>query len=185
MKLLFARHGETDLNRQQRYQGSTDTHLNESGIAQAEALVRALDDHPLDALVSSPLKRALQTARIVAAQTGLAVATMSEFAERSLGIFEGNNRQELEQRYPDLWSQDANRQMYCAPRGGESLYELTARVDSGITRLRATYADKTVLLVSHAAVARAFWGLSHRPTNAQYFAYRLGNGEIEEYLFDE
>jgi 2,3-bisphosphoglycerate-dependent phosphoglycerate mutase len=89
-RLLFLfRHGETDWNREGRLQGHTDTPLNASGLAQAEALSEKLRPHRLDAVVSSDLSRALTTARIVADALGVPLLADPGLRETDVGAAEG------------------------------------------------------------------------------------------------
>ena len=180
-RLIVVRHGETDYNRARRYQGSVDVPLNDAGREQAKSLVSTLQAYPLDAIVTSPLQRARQTAEPLAQVRGLAVHTMPAFAERHLGEFEGCTREELEEAYPELWARDVNRQMYAAPPGGESLFELSARVANGLRGVRSRWPALNVVLVSHAAVARAINGLLGRLFDDEVFGSLLRNGEVAEY----
>jgi probable phosphoglycerate mutase len=86
---FFLRHGETDWNREGRFQGATDVPLNAAGLAQAQAAAERLAGQPVTALVASPLVRARKTAEIVAARLGCPVHIDSGLAERSFGRFEG------------------------------------------------------------------------------------------------
>ena len=102
MKLYLARHGETDLNIDDRYQGSSDAPLNARGRAQADALAAALP-HDITRIVASPLQRALQTAQAVGSARGLAVHTMTGLREKDFGVFDGLTPAEVAERYPALW----------------------------------------------------------------------------------
>ena len=87
--LFLFRHGETDWNREGRLQGHTDTPLNATGLAQAEALAETLRPHRLDAVVSSDLMRAWTTARIVAGALGLPLLADPGLRETNVGAAEG------------------------------------------------------------------------------------------------
>ena len=92
MKLYLIRHGETDWNRLLRFQGREDVPLNETGIRQAEACGKALSDSGIQAVFTSPLKRARRTGEIVAAASGLGcekVFDLPELIERDLGEYSG------------------------------------------------------------------------------------------------
>jgi len=99
--LLFVRHGETDWNRQGRFQGSQDIPLNEDGRAQARRLAAAWNESG-DVLVSSPLSRARETAEILSAALGLPLRnTDTRLAERSYGAGEGLTMAERNERFND------------------------------------------------------------------------------------
>jgi broad specificity phosphatase PhoE len=97
--LLLARHGETDWNRDGRWQGHSDTPLNELGRRQARELAAQLDG--VDALYSSDLARACETAEIVAERLGLEVRTDPRLRERSFGAWEGLTSAEIERRFAE------------------------------------------------------------------------------------
>jgi probable phosphoglycerate mutase len=180
-ELILVRHGETDFNTQGRYQGAIDTDLNENGRLQAMQVAVALRDRPFDVLASSPLKRAVQTAEVIARETDKRIVLADEFVERNLGVFEGLNREEAQTRFPHLWNRLIAKHMFHAPDGGESLCACTYRVWLGIDRLNREYPGKRVLVVSHAAVARVVRGRFVQMTNEEFAAYVLGNGQWVSY----
>lgn len=155
MILYVTRHGETEYNAQGRYAGSTDIPLNETGIRQAHELAMRLQDIKYDITACSPMLRARQTADIVCAALGMNYTVYPEFAERSVGVYEGLTKEEIMQRYPELWARKCTSQPDDAPTGGETIRQACARVDKGMDRLLKEFTDKTVLLVCHGFTARA------------------------------
>ena len=127
MKLYIVRHGQTDMNRRRRYQGSIETDLNERGIIQAQNAAKALPGD-IDALVSSPMRRALQTAEIISVHTGKSVDVMPQFRERAFGLFEGLSKTEIKTRFPDLWKHKPLRSFDVTPPGGESKQGVSYRI---------------------------------------------------------
>ena len=87
--LLVIRHGETDWNRQHRFQGQIDVPLNATGQAQAQRLAARLRDEVIDVLVCSDLQRAMATAEPLAHQRGLALQTQPLWREQGFGVLEG------------------------------------------------------------------------------------------------
>src|ERR1700741_2656837 len=100
-ELLLVRHGETDWNRERRFQGHADQPLNETGREQARAPATDLDGNGIDLIYTSDLARARETAEIVGAQLGLDVVAMRELREIDVGEWEGLTWQEIEERYPE------------------------------------------------------------------------------------
>lgn len=100
--LLLIRHGETLWNRQGRFQGSADIALSELGRAQARRLAESLADKHLDAIYSSPLSRALDTAKAVAAPHGLEVQVVDDLAEINVGEWSGKTWAEIHEIWPEL-----------------------------------------------------------------------------------
>jgi probable phosphoglycerate mutase len=155
--LYVARHGETDWNAQMRWQGHTDVPLNDTGRAQARALAQALrSSSPLAGVVASDLARAHETARIVAAELGLAVAYVDPgLRERAFGVFEGLTREECETLHAEAWG--AWLESKRPPRGGEEHEALTVRVVAAVCRVAEQVAteEAPALVVTHGAALRA------------------------------
>src|SRR5438034_11161678 len=99
--LLLARHGETDWNRDRRWQGHADPPLNDSGREQARALARELAADPPSAVYTSDLSRSHETAAIVAAELGLPVTADARLREVDVGEWSGLLWSEIAERYPD------------------------------------------------------------------------------------
>jgi 2,3-bisphosphoglycerate-dependent phosphoglycerate mutase len=100
--ILLARHGETDWNVERRWQGHSDTPLNDTGRAQARALAEELKSEPIDVVYSSDLMRAHETARLVAEPRGLDVTAVRGLRERSFGSVEGMTSNEIFAQDPDV-----------------------------------------------------------------------------------
>ncbi|MEV4284041.1 bifunctional RNase H/acid phosphatase [Nonomuraea bangladeshensis] len=148
--LLLLRHGETELSLERRFSGLGDPELTPNGLSQAEAAAVRLSREPYrpDVIVSSPLKRARQTAAAVAARTGLDVEVDDELREADFGEWEGHTFTEVQRRWPaelTAWLADPE----AAPPGGESFAAAARRVQGAGERLVERYEGKTVLAVSH------------------------------------
>ncbi|MGW6495406.1 bifunctional RNase H/acid phosphatase [Nonomuraea angiospora] len=148
--LLLLRHGETALSVERRFSGRGDAELTPNGLAQAAAAAERLSREPyrLDVIVSSPLKRARQTAEAVARRTGLDVEVEEDLRELDFGDWEGHTFTEVQRRWPaelSTWFADPE----TAPPGGESFATVARRVQAAGERLVERYEGKTVLAVSH------------------------------------
>ncbi len=151
--ILLARHGETDWNREMRFQGHSDPPLNETGRAQARALAERLAAEKLDAVYSSPLQRARETAEIVAAPHGLPVQVEPGLMEVDVGSWSGLTRAELEEH-----DREALRSwLDHGPgwTGGETYEQMAERVVHALERIEAEHPDGRVLLVTHGGSLRA------------------------------
>jgi broad specificity phosphatase PhoE len=178
MTLLMARHGQTDLNIDDRWQGRLDPPLNAAGLAQAGELA-ALLPADIEVLVCSPLLRARQTAAAVAQARGLGLQIEPAFRERDFGIFEGLTPEEARQRHPELWNPDVVFQWDDAPPGGETTRAVVQRVDAGLQALCRQHAGRRVLLVSHGFVVRCLRYLLDGLGEAEFFtAARIPNGSF-------
>src|SRR5213082_1136682 len=99
-EILLVRHGETEWNRESRFQGHADPSLNELGREQAAELAAALAGERLAAVYSSPLRRALETAQIIAAPHRLDAVPVDGLREVDVGSWQGLTRDEVEHRFP-------------------------------------------------------------------------------------
>jgi probable phosphoglycerate mutase len=141
----LVRHGQTDWNAQRRLQGSTDIPLNDVGRGQARDAVAVLSAYEWDAIVSSPLSRAAETANLIAAGLGLKVARhVPELTERSFGPAEGL------QAGPEL---DALR-VEGGFRGAESEHEAACRGLDSLEALAEEFRGRRVLVVAHGTLIR-------------------------------
>ncbi len=139
----YLRHGETDWNAQGLSQGSIDTPLNTTGIAQARHAAQQLRHRNIETIVASPLSRARVTAEIVAETLGLPVQFDPDLKEVNWGVQEG---QPTGNWFGD-WTDGG-----FAPEGGETFAQLRHRVTSGVNRALTCPAE--VLIVAHGAVFR-------------------------------
>lgn len=121
MKLYVARHGETSWNVQDRVCGLTDVELTERGRAQAKELSKAVGKLHVDLILASPLKRAVETGRIIAEENGIPIELEELLVEQNYGIYEGTDR-----RNPDFLANKRNF-AYRYP-GGESMMQVAYRV---------------------------------------------------------
>jgi len=152
-KIVLIRHGETDWNRENRFQGHADTELNEAGREQARMLALELAGETFSAAYSSPLLRAHETASILAASLDLEVESADELMEVDVGSWSGLTRTDIEARFPDGF----NRWLEYGHGwdDGESYDELGARVVSGLLRIAARHPDGNVLAVTHGGPIRS------------------------------
>jgi ribonuclease H / adenosylcobalamin/alpha-ribazole phosphatase len=148
VQVLLLRHGQTAMTEQRRYVGTTDAPLDGTGLAQAAAAAKRLADAGLDAIVSSPLLRARQTADAVAGRCGLPVEVDDCFRENDFGQWEALTFAEVRERWPDeltRWLADP----LATPPGAESFTAAGARVQAALGRLLAAHQGQRVLVVSH------------------------------------
>jgi probable phosphoglycerate mutase len=148
------RHGETEWNAENRFCGSTDVPLSEAGRRQAKSLAERLNSIPFEALYSSPLKRALETARVISASVGLQPIPDARLVELDYGQWEGKTLAEIMENDPKTFrAWDAN-PAQVAPPGGESGLEAQQRVVSFLDFLAAKHPQGDVLVVLHKTVCR-------------------------------
>lgn len=154
MRVLLLRHAETEWNRERRFQGWRDVPLSAIGREQAESAARLLAATRIDAVWSSPLARARDTATIIAAPHRLAVQESEAFREMGFGDWEGLTRDEVRERFPDshrAWAETPHEATW---PGAETLAAVRARALAGLEALRAAHTGQTICLVSHGITGR-------------------------------
>lgn len=156
MELYIVRHGTTSWNTLRRLQGQTDIALDEEGRALAVRTGAALQRIPFDRCISSPLIRALETARLILAGREVPISTDERLKEISFGIFEGMSTVNPDYPCPsedfrNFFDDPAN---YRAPENGESIARLIARTGSFLEGLNRT-GRETLLISTHGAAMRA------------------------------
>lgn len=151
--ILLARHGESDWNRDRRWQGHADRPLTELGREQARALADRLATTELDAVYSSDLERARETAAIVAEPHRLPVRALADLREVDVGSWSGLTRAEAEELFPDAF-----RRWAAGGEGwddGETYEQLSERVVGAVLGIAARHPRDRVLLVAHGGSIRA------------------------------
>lgn len=154
LRVFVVRHAESEYSRERRFTGWRDVPLSAEGRRQCAALAGALGGSGAQAVYASPLLRARATAEAIAGPSGLAVQTDEAFREMGFGDWEGVAVDEAAARFPEdyaLWRSAPER--FHRP-GGETLAEVAGRVARGRDALRAAHPDGTLILVTHAIVAR-------------------------------
>jgi 2,3-bisphosphoglycerate-dependent phosphoglycerate mutase len=151
-RVIAVRHGETAWNVETRMQGQLDIPLNDKGRWQALRVAAALADEALDAIYTSDLLRASQTAEALARAQRLALVTDRGLRERCFGVFEGLTFTEVEARWPDDSRRWRRREPDFAPEGAESLRQFSARCVDAAARLAAAHPGQTIALIAHGGV---------------------------------
>jgi alpha-ribazole phosphatase len=179
-RLILVRHGETDWNREGRYQGQADPPLNEHGRAQARALADQLAGQSFEAIYSSDLQRAVETARIVARQYGLPVRQDRRLREIDQGEWEGVRVDEITARYPQLWAARQRDPLHTRPPAGETPLEVAARVWAAADDIARLHPGGRVLIVSHGLALAALLVRARGVPLERAYDCVPGNAQVEE-----
>lgn len=184
MRLLLVRHGESEWNALGRLQGQADPELSKLGRRQAAHMAARLVDEQVDAVVSSDLQRAMDTARALADAVGLAIVPREDLREVDLGSWTGASRDELERDNPDAW----RRWRIEGIEGwehGERYDQAMVRVGGAIEAIAEQYRDKTVVAVTHGGCIRlATCLLLGMPASELGRIMSIGNASITEFLVE-
>jgi alpha-ribazole phosphatase len=184
MKLLLIRHGQTDWNLAQRFQGQSDIPLNETGRKQANALAQRLSAKHFDFVYSSDLQRATETANIIR-RSGFQPDAFPDTRLREVhfGDWEGLTYDEIKEKHPDslaAWEKDIYKN---APPNGETLEQLAIRVQSMLDELCAKHNDQTVLIVAHGGVLQTLICLALKLLPTMYWQFHLSTASLSEVAF--
>ena len=168
--IYVVRHGETEWNALNKVLGRTDIPLNSNGADQARKVAGMLRDQEIDGFLSSPLRIARQTADIIAGETGLKYRIDDRLIEQDFGTFEGINRFAAEY-------QNAKREYFARYPGGESFFDMAARIFPLIRELEG----KNALLVTHGGVCRIIRSYFEDMGNEGFVQFSQENCEIRVY----
>ena len=182
--ILLARHGETDWNREGRFQGWADPPLNATGRAQAVDLSVQLMAEELAAVYSSPLRRAYETAEVVAASRGLEPVTVDALREVDVGSWSGLSRAEIEQRFPEQYARWLDYGQ--GWEDGETYEQMVDRVVEALQKLAEARDGERILAVTHGGPMRAASAFADRVSyaDARRRSPVVGNTAVLEFAVE-
>jgi 2,3-bisphosphoglycerate-dependent phosphoglycerate mutase len=179
LELIIVRHGQSEGNRDRVFTGHGPSPLTERGREEARAVALRIADKPVDALFSSDLPRALQTAEPIAERTGIPIIQDPALREKHFGDLTGMSFAELEAKHPDVWRGLLARDPQFRPPGGESHADCRARVGGFLTRLFETRASGRVVLVTHGvAINHLLYSLMRAPDGSPTMVFQIDNCSI-------
>lgn len=183
-KVFLVRHGETEWNRLGKFQGCQDIDLSTEGIVQAKYLTKRLDTN-FDYIYTSPLKRAVQTADIIAASKKIEPMIASELREINFGDWEGLTLKDISSQFQaefNIWRNDKLEGPMCG--GDLSIKNASTRSKNAIKEIATKHKGKSILIVAHGGIIKAGliglfdWNMT------MYHKIKLGNTSICEIDFD-
>jgi broad specificity phosphatase PhoE len=184
--LFLVRHGRTGWNKEQIFRGTKDVPLDAVGKQEALLVGERLKAEGITAVFSSPLSRAKETAEAIARFHNVGVQVLAGLNDLNFGEWEGLSRQEVEERYPDLyrqWQQEPHRVIFPA---GEGLDAVRSRVIEAVGDVVARHPQEAVALVSHRVVLKVlicallglanshFWNIGQDTAAINCFQYQDG-----------
>jgi broad specificity phosphatase PhoE len=182
-EIILARHGETEWNVHEVFRGRIDVELNQTGIRQAELLAEHLSHLKLDAVYSSPLKRALKTAEIIARYHKLEVEIAPALIDCDFGQWQGLRLQEVKDKYKELYAEWANSPHLVKIPDGESLNDVRERA-LGVVNEAVAKHKGAIVLVAHRVVNKvlicALLGLD----NSHFWNIRQDNCGITTFTYE-
>lgn len=175
-EVLLIRHGETEWNREEVFRGRADVPLSERGREQGRLVAEALKERPIEAVYSSPLSRARDTAQPLAEALGLGVVVDERLVDMSFGEWEGRPRTEVERDQPEVyqrWLEAPER--FRAPRG-ETLREVRERAWAALEEIAARHA--LAAIVSHRVVCKVLLCEALGSGAAGFWQVRVDTGSV-------
>jgi broad specificity phosphatase PhoE len=182
MKLFCIRHGETSYNMAGRIQGQSDSELSPLGRRQCEAVAQTLAGFEIEAVISSPLKRAAESAKIIADMLRVDVKLDPRLMEIHAGIFQSHTWEEIDERFPAESRQWRSHDPDFRIPGGESRRDIMQRAAEAFYALREARYRQAIVVAHGGSLAGAFKALLDIP--AQRNPFSLANGSISTLLWD-
>jgi len=191
-EIILVRHGETEWNVEEVFRGRIDIELNQAGIKQSELLAEYLSEREIDAIYSSPLKRALKTAEIIAVYHKRDVEIAPGLIDFDCGKWQGLSLQKVKDKYKELYAQWISRPDKVKISAGESLNDVRKRAMRLVGDVIAKH-EGTVVLVAHRVVNKVlicallgldnshFWNVRQDTCGITTFTYENGRFILTEH----
>ncbi len=180
MKLFLTRHGQTDWNIAGRYQGQSDTPLNETGLRQAAQIAKRLSKETIHAIYCSDLSRAANTAQTIADFHSLEIKKDSRWRELSFGDWEGMTYQEMSAHSPELFEAWMKDPLTISTPNGENLAQLAKRVKAAFKEIKDGHKDQTVLVVAHSGSLQSLLAVTLGVDLNRYWQFRVSQASLSE-----
>jgi broad specificity phosphatase PhoE len=185
--VILVRHGQTAWNRAERFRGHSDVPLNSTGLAQAHAAARRIvSTWRVDAVYTSPLRRAQETAQAIAQRSGLKAQPWEGLIDLNFGAWQGLTFDEAAAAYPDEYALWQTKPQRLRLPGGESMARARRRSSAAMLALATAHPQGTIVLVSHQVICRLlalaalglstahYWQIQQETTAINVFEYVNG-----------
>lgn len=173
----LVRHGETDWNRERRYQGSANQPLNDLGREQARTLIPRLQAIPYDAVYASDLSRVRETATIALGEAHN-ITFDARLRELSFGIFEGLTLEQIKEQHAETFAAWDKREFSNNPHGGERMDQIIERLEAFFGEIRAKHEGQSVLIFSHGGLFGILLSLRLGSAPGKWWQFHFGNCSI-------
>ena len=183
-ELILVRHGQTTWNVVEVFRGRSDVDLDEMGLKQAELLADYLRERKIEAVYSSPLKRALRTARAIASRHKLEVITSQGLNDLKFGEWEGLPVTEVREKYAALFSEWMEKPHLVEIPGGEGLDDVKQRVLALVNDIINRHKG-TVVLVSHRVVHKVLILALLGMDNSHFWNIKLDTAAMSTFAYED
>ena len=172
-RIILVRHGETDWNKEQIFRGRIDVPLNSTGLKQAKATGVALKDYKIDAIYSSTLSRAMETANAISAfHPNIKVREANNFLDIDFGKWQGMSHEKVKKEYKDLYNKWQKEPHNIEMPNGEGLLNVRLRAMEGLNHILKSHDDETVVIASHRVVNKVILCAILGLTNQHFWCIR-------------
>jgi broad specificity phosphatase PhoE len=176
--VLLVRHGQTKSNITGYFMGWSNEDISDLGYAQVRSLSSRLAEFPIATIYTSPLKRAMNTARILAEPHKLEPNVLDDLTEIGLGDWQGLHRDEISQKWPEIWRQSRIDPSVVTFPNGENFQQLTERAVRAFNRIVADNTNRHTLAVTHDAVIRVLAAHVLGTSNSIYRHMEINNASL-------
>lgn len=177
-KVFLVRHAQTRWNVTGRYMGWIDEGLSDEGLWQAEQLSRRLKNWSIDSAYSSPLKRAYETAQIIAKPHALQVCTMHELGEIRIGYWEGMYRDDVKSQYPEIWQAWRSDPSTVQMPNGENMSQVQERAVAAFQDIIGANIGHQVLIVTHEVIVKLLIAYCLDINISMYRRFEIANASL-------
>ena len=184
-EIFLVRHGETEWNVGEIFRGRIDVELNETGVKQAKLLAEYLRSFDIEAVYSSPLKRALRTAEIIADYHRIEVDVSPGLIDFDYGEWQGLTHQEVKDKYNELYVKWTNHPEKVRIPSGESLDDIRSRATGVINEITTRGYGGTVVLVAHRVVNKVLICSLLGLDNSHFWSIRQDNCGITAFIYED
>jgi broad specificity phosphatase PhoE len=184
LEIILARHGQTEFNAKEIFRGRVDVPLNETGLKQAQLLGEYLSAEKIDAVYSSPLKRAVKTAEAIAGYQKLKVNVAPNLNDIDCGQWQGMPVADVKEKYPDIYQDWLDTPEQVRLPGGESLADVRSRalpfVEDAVIRCK----EGRIVIVSHRVVHKVLVCALLTLDNSLFWSFKIDTAGITRFTFD-
>ncbi len=179
--IYIVRHGVTNYNQENRFQGQLDIPLNDEGLAQVAKLGNYFQKRPVDVIYSSDLKRAYQTAEAIARAKDLQIRILPGLREVNVGKLEGMTWAEVKENYPN-WVKSGHNHGY---PGGETRLDIENRVKNTWEYIAKRHSNENVVLVSHGGIIKSLICLLLGINNENRSRFVIDNSSVTRIIYND
>jgi broad specificity phosphatase PhoE len=185
-RLYLVRHGETDLNRDRRFRGMSDAPLNERGRLEVQGAARLLSGLGVSAVYTSPVRRAVETAEIIAGEIGAGVSIKEGLVDVDYGEWQGLTVEEVREKFGEAaleaWIRDPGG--FTFP-GGESMRDVRSRLEPALLDIVRGNPGGAAAAVSHLAVLKVCFIIMMGVETGWFWKLGLDNGSVSLFSYKE